>query len=390
MKRQSLIIIFLLFWLSGYGQKPAIGSENRQPYLQLLYHTGVYWSRTQYLEEHFADGYRAIDARFGLQTTGKEMWQQYHHYPRYGLGLHYADLIRDTEDTIVSNPISAFAYYSAPWARFGRFTFNTDMALGLSYTSLIHDPVTNPMNDVIASHINFFFDFNFNIGFRLANRMDLNAGYGVTHYSNGRIHQPQKGVNNWGWNFGMSYLFNGPRSRSPGQPDSKKFSRAEFTYTELPVFKSTEYFELMYAVGVVDLHKLGDAEGVHYFTSSFTADYAIQYSPRSAVTLGADILYDGSLEMGIKGVYPEDVTTFMKTYLGGHIGYQFIIDRVTILINLGTYFMQHSYDRGFIFSRWGARIRLTRHMHAHVCIKTKNGVRSDWIEWGLAAYLKTR
>jgi hypothetical protein len=390
MKREIMILISLFTWLSGHGQEPAIGSVNRQPYFQLLYHTGVYWSRTQYLEEQFADGYRAIDARFGLQTTGKEMWQQYHHYPRYGLGIHYADLIRDPNDTIVGNPFSAFFFYGAPWARYGRFTFNTDMALGLSYTSLIHDPVTNPINDVIASHFNLFFDFSFNIGFRLASRMDLSAGYGVTHYSNGRIHQPQKGVNNWGWTFGLSYLFNGPGNRSPNYSGNKKFSRAEFIYREPPLFKTKEYVQLMYAVGVVDLHKLGEVNGVHYFTSSFTADYAIQYSPRSAVTLGADILYDGSLERGIGGVPPEEVTTFMKTYLGGHVGYQFIVDRVTILINLGTYFMQHSYDRGFIFSRWGGRIRLTEHVHAHLCIKTRNGVRSDWIEWGLAAYLKTR
>ena len=67
--------------------------------------------------------------------------------------------------------------------------------------------MTNPFNDVIASHLNLYFDFNVNMIYMLSDRLDLKAGYGVTHYSNGRIHMPQKGVNNWGWNFGLSYHF---------------------------------------------------------------------------------------------------------------------------------------------------------------------------------------
>jgi hypothetical protein len=386
MKRILAMIVLPVSLLMGYGQTAESLQDSppaRQPYVQLLGHKGIYWSRTQYLEEQFADGYRAIDARFGWQTTGEQYWQQVHHYPRYGFGIHYADLVRDPSDTIMGNPYSAFFFYSAPWARFGRFSFNTDMALGLSYSPLIHDPVDNPYNDVVASHTNLFFDFSFNLGFLLAERLDLKAGYGVTHYSNGRIHQPQKGVNNWGWSFGMSYHFNAPGSNKP-------FRRVEFIKTDPPEFRAREEIQLMYGAGVVDRHRLGDAKGIHYFTSSFTADYAYRFSFRSSVTLGADFLYDGSLAHEFVDIPPEEVTPWQKTYMGGHLGYQFHVDRLTILINLGTYFLQHSYARGYLFSRWGGRLRLTDHLHAHLCIKTKNGVRSDWIEWGLAYSLKVR
>ena len=387
MKKTVLILPFFILWLNAPGQEAESGQSESaeplkgQPFLQLICHTGVYWSRTEYLKEQFADGYRAIDARFGIQTTGKKYWHQIHKFPQYGIGVHYADLVRDPGDTVMGNPISAFGFYSAPWARFGRFSFNTDMALGLSYASRIHDPETNPYNDVIASHINLFFDFNFNLGMELGKRWDLNVGYGVTHYSNGKIHEPQKGVNNWGWSFGLSRLFSN---------QSNPAVRAEFIHTHYPEFQSYEEIQIVYAAGVMDWHPLGLKVGQHYFTSSLTVDYAVRYSYRSAVTVGVDLLYDGSLERFIEGIPMEDVATFQKTYLAGHLGYQFIVDRVTILINLGTYFLQHSYDRGFIYSRWGGRVRLTDHLHTNICIKTKNGVRSDWIEWGLAYTLKVR
>jgi len=393
-----------------FSRSSAQGASIRYGYLQLIYHTGIYWSRTEYLKEQFENGYRALEARFGLQTDGSQYWQQVHDFPRYGFGLHYSDLVIDREDTLVGNAYSAFVFYGAPWVRFGRFTFNTDLSLGLSYNPLIHDPVTNPYNDVIASHINLYFDFNLNIYCALTNRVDIHAGYGVTHYSNGRIHQPQKGVNHWGWNFGMNYHVRLPRKNMtpdnsirqnpdssqkidfPGcrgeTPREKPRVRPEFIKEEGPEFQPEGELQLMIAVGTVDAHELGKLKGVHYLTSSFTADYAFQFNPRMQVTFGIDALYDGSMERAIKGLEPDMVTTFQKTYLGSHMGYQFLIDRVTILGHLGTYFLQHSKDRGFWFIRAGGRIRITDHLHGHICLKTKNGARADWIEWGLVTYLK--
>jgi len=391
MKKSVLTILFLPCCLLGYSQELSSGPKFRYSYFQMLYHTGVYWSRTKYLTEQFEEGYSAIEARFGLQSEGDKLWHQLNNYPSYGFGLHYADLIADREDTIVGNPFSAFLFYSAPRIRFGRFTLNTDLSLGLSYTSVIHDPMTNPFNDVIASHVNLYFDFNVNLVFELSDRLDLKAGYGVTHYSNGRMHLPQKGVNNWGWNFGMGYHFVQPGRKSLQEyPEHKISVRPEFIRSEVPEHISFEELQFMYAAGAVEHHTLGELKGKHYYTSSFAADYALAFHPRMAVTFGLDVLFDGSLAVAIKGVPPDEVTTLQKMYFGSHLGYHFFIDRVTILCNFGTYFLQHSYDRGYWFIRAGARVRLIDHLHTQICIKTKAGIRSDWIEWGLLYSLKIR
>jgi len=109
-----------------------------------------------------------------------------------------------------------------------------------------------------------------------------------------------------------------------------------------------------------------------------------------AVAFGLEVLYDGSLERSIPGIPPDEVSTSQKMYLASHLGYHYIIDRFTILFNLGTYFRQSSYDRGFMFARAGGRWQFTEKLYGHICIKTKNGVRSDWIEWGAAYSFKIR
>ena len=281
--------------------------------------------------------------------------------------------MKTRKDSIVGNPFSLFVFYSAPWLQRGRFSLNTDVSAGLSYTQLVYDPVTNPVNDVVASHINLYFGFNFRLYMQLSRRMQLNVGAGLTHHSNGRIHVPQKGVNSWGWSAGLNYMLAKPVNA--------------YYYRELPKFKPVYEIQFMAAMGTVEDIPTGDTEEIRYFNFSLTADYALKFNPKMAMTLGLDFLYDGSLERAIKGIQPADVETYQKMYLGAHLGYHYTIHRLTLLFNLGTYFRQSSYDRGFWFGRAGGRIRLTERLYIHLAIKTKNGIRSDWIEWGLAYHL---
>lgn len=128
MRKVTGLYILLVICLSGFTQEPASVDAKRQPYLQLNIHTGSFWSRSEYLVEQFNDPYKAIEVRFGYQLTGTKSWHQIHHFPKYGFGMHYSDLVKDKSDTIVGNPFSLFGFYSAPWARFGRYTLATNLS----------------------------------------------------------------------------------------------------------------------------------------------------------------------------------------------------------------------------------------------------------------------
>lgn len=382
MVRKILSILFFISFCGQFAFSQKKENTNGQPFFQLIYHQGIHWNRTLYLEEQMEGGYKAFEAKLGFQTLGGELWQQFNHYPKYGVGIHYADEIKEDPDTTnLGNPFSAFLFYNIPMARFGRFSLNTNISAGLSYMNWIYDPKTNPYNDVVGSHINLFFDLNLNMGIKLSERLDLTLGYGMTHYSNGRIHLPQKGLNNWGWQVGMAYIFGGP---------DDPFRRADFMEVEIPEFESFGEVQVMLSFGVTEWQPGKSTQGVHYLTSSFTTDYAYHFSERSAVTLGFDIMYDASLSHDIPYIPHELVTQIQKTYFGGHMGYQYTIDKLTLLLNLGTYIHHYSFDRSFYFARAGGRVRLTDHLAAHICVKSRNGIRSDWIEWGLAYSIRRR
>jgi hypothetical protein len=352
-----------------------------QIFFQANYLHGEHWSRSETLEDLMRNGYRGLEARIGYRTAGGKPWQQLHRFPRYGIGVKWSEQTPGLADTSLSNPISLFSFFEGTFYRKGIFSVNTSTAVGLGYIAAIWDAESNPENDVIASHLNMHFSFDVNLNLELGERWDVNAGYGFTHYSNGKIHEPQKGLNNWGWKIGASYLF------GDGKEDFRRNTR---TYSPLQDFIPFEDVQFMLAFGVTEWHPGRVEEGQHYLTTSFSTDYAFHWSRKSAFAIGLNVFYDGSLERGVKGVAIEEVTTPQKLLLGGHMGYQHTIDRLTLLFNLGTYFYQRSTERGFAFARAGGRIRLTENTALHVCIKTKQGIRSDWIEWGIAYSLKTR
>ena len=69
--RKAANILFLLFCcLSGFAQEGVEADTRRQPYLQLNFHTGSFWTQSVHLEEQFNDPYKAIELRFGYHQTG--------------------------------------------------------------------------------------------------------------------------------------------------------------------------------------------------------------------------------------------------------------------------------------------------------------------------------
>ncbi len=399
MKKLLLSVIFFSIILVAISQerssfKPEDFKKDENygyfNYWQAFYHFGSNPTSSIYLQDPFSSGFQAFELRIGTQSTGRQLWQQYHNYPQYGLGFYMGDMGNKVADTLIGKPSALFFYFGAPIVRFGRFTFNTDISIGLSYDFNAYDPVENPTQNVIGSSVNLYFNLSLMLYYRLSERLDLSISYSLTHFSNGRTFTPQQGINTMGLGIGLKYNINPVYNYTKAvEPDYRPAIRPEYVVSEKPVFKPYHELTFMGSVGTVLTERpLGEPKGIRYLTSSVSGDWAYQFARKMNAGAGVDIFYDGSLVESYPDWETSDISTLAKMSFGAHVGFQYQIERFSFLYNLGFYLYKESPARGGFYMRAGGRIQVTDNLYAHVCLKTMNGGIADWIEWGMAYRLK--
>lgn len=409
MKRRIIAFIFCVVSVALYAQefttfKPEQFSKDTNygsfNYVHLNYFMGDHLTYPKGFEEAFSNGYKAMELKFGWQSTGRQNWQRLHKYPVYGLGVFVSSLGEADVDSMLGAPSALYFFYGMPLFRVGkRFTTYFDLGVGLSYDFNPYDAETNPYNNLVASRVNLYFNGNVQMMYQVSQRMDMTLGINLLHFSNGRTHAPQRGVNLGGLNVGAKYNFNAIKGHTKiNRPDYKPEIRPTYVKRSKPKLEKFGEMQFLVSAGTVETEpgELKDEFGnrdttklqKRYYTSTIAVDYAYKVAHRMKLHAGLDFMYDGSLENFINDKAPQDVDLGGKVMIGYHGGFQYLIERFAFYYSLGSYAYKETEKRGNWYMRVGGRIGLTEKMDVHLALKTRNGGIADWIEWGLAYKLE--
>ena len=411
MKRLFFMTLFILFAHKAIGQefskftaedfsrKKDYGYFN---YIQFFLHRGINTSRLSSMKTLFDRGYWGGTIRIGNQSCGRQEWQRLHNYPQYGLGVAYFNLGGERADSVIGAPASFFFFFSAPWARFGNYSVNTDLEIGLSTDFKPYNPKTNPSQKVIGASTNLHFCLNLAINYQLAERWDLNLGFDLIHFSNGRISTPQKGLDLLGVNIGTAYHFNPIKNYTRYvDPYYQPPVRPEFIVAEKPPFRPQHEIQLMTSLGILQAepggwkNELGQrdttgARGPRYLTSTVSIDYALRFAIKIKAVTGFDYFYDGSARNLYDNKLPQNTTFGDKSFYGYHIGFHYLIERFTFMFYYGRYLYKPFVQRGSWYMRTGGRLGLTEYLDLHIALKTRDGGIADWVEWGICYKMRIK
>ena len=370
-------------------------------YIQVTGYRGQHLAGVD-VQEFLTEGFYGVGIRFGTQSTGRKEWQRLHNYPQYGVGVTFFDLGDARIDDVLGKPSALYGFFGAPMARFGNFRLNTDVEIGLSYDFNPYDPETNPYQNLIGAKANLHANFTMAMYYAVSERVDLSLGASFMHFSNGRMFTPQRGINLVGLNLATAYNFNPVKNYTKNvRPEYQPPIRPEFVVAEKSPFKGHHEFILMASIGTVQAEpgewkdELGKIDttgikGPRYVTNSYTAEYAYQFARKLKFVAGMDMFYDGSVENNYDDKLPQNTTFGDKAFYGYHIGGHYLIERITVVFNLGSYLYKPFPQRGTWFMRAGGRIGLTENLDVQVALKTRNGGIADWIEWGVAYKFKSK
>jgi hypothetical protein len=244
---------------------------------------------------------------------------------------------------------------------------------GIGITSNPYDKETNNKNNAFGTKImdNAYLLLQYNKE-NIIDRIGLQAGFMLTHFSNGRFKAPNSGINTIAFNVGLNYNLE---------------ENQEITVDSMPsstTFKERFKYNIAFRTGVSEgpVPHIGQRQFYHV---GLYADKRI--GRKSALQLGTDIFFSRYLEDYVKFVsvaFPkehESYTNVNTDYkrIGLFVGHELFINKLSIEMQLG-YYIYKPFDYEIdVYQRISAKYYLYKNIFTGLGLKTHGG-RAEAIE----------
>jgi Lipid A 3-O-deacylase (PagL) len=327
-----------------------------------------------------ADGlahYSSYSVRLVRQTTGDQLWQQIYGKPSYGIGL-YSAYFKDTKK--LGNPIAIYGFFNAPFFRIGAWSLNYELGLGLTFNWNSYNPVENPTNIAISAEKSVYIDAGINLKYHLSTRLALSLGYGFTHFSNGALKMPNKGLNTEATRISVSYGLND----IPIQ--DKTVVRPVFSgYWEYTIAGYGGARNVLYQG--TDVNLATSMKGVNYAVYGISNTLSRQITFKSKIGLGMTTEFNGSQnsQIVVDGPTLDTAELPFDRHLALSIypSYELVVDHLSLLIQPGFYLLRlkTSHMSPQFYQRIGVKYHFLKDTYIGINLRAYNFYESDFIEW---------
>lgn len=358
MKKSLFLICFSVFL--SFGQETSKGYFDAQ-----LFRGNVYKHTNDigHLITGHPDGFLMS---YNWKTFGKKEWEQVYNYPDYGVSYHYLDFKNQY-----------LGVNHAVGIHYNFYFFNRNLMFrisqGIGMTSNPYDKESNNKNNAFGTKImdNNYFLLQYKKE-HIIDRIGFQAGFMLTHFSNGRFKAPNSGINTIALNVGLNYSFD---------------EKHDFIKDSLPsndTYKERIKYNIAFRTGISEgpVPHLGQRQFYHI---GLYADKRI--GRKSALQLGTDVFFSRYLQdyiefasvafpVGHKSYTDPDVD---YKRVGLFVGHELFINKLSIEAQVG-YYIYKPFDYEIdIYQRLGAKYYLYENIFAGIGLKTHGG-RAEAIE----------
>lgn len=287
------------------------------------------------------------------ETDGSKLWEQRFNYPDYGFSLSYHDLKSD----ILGKTYGLYAHYNFYFLK-RHLMFR--VAQGLNFATNPYDKFSNPKNNAFGSRVlsGTYLMLNYKSP-KLMGPIGLQAGFTFTHASNGSSKSPNTSINTMALNIGIHYDLEATDIDYKHVEDESQFSRAL-------------QYNFIVRFGVNQSNIVGSPQYPFY---TFSAYVNKQITIKSALSLGVDAFFSKSLKAYIRYqsiAYPgpENDPNLDHKRVGVFAGYELIINKLSVISQLG-YYVYYPYKfEGQVYNRIGMKYKLNKKWFTAITLKS--------------------
>lgn len=363
---RKLIACFLgLFWINGAQASGGADSLLKRLAVGAEAYGGYLWAHKPVIANMEAHVF-AFALQAQLRADGSKDWHVAYKYPRVGVSLLYTNFGRPE--------LTGFSFSAVPFIDFPVYkNKKNEIAIrtgaGIAYFSRAFDIKTNYKNKGIGAPYSVALQLFFLYRRTIFRNIEGNIGIGLAHFSNGKLEQPNYGINIPQILLGATYLF------SKTDVEKKRV---------LPPFKPKWGLQTFLAIANKDE---GGILSDRYTTLTLGVAGSRALNRKSILTAGGDFFYDPSLPLF---VYPDSlretgavkVGFTDKIQVGVKAGHDLVLGRFHIVTQFGMYAYTPTSFNGKFYQRVGFRVRCWKGAFVGLYLKT-HFARADFAEWAL-------
>lgn len=375
MKKHLVIIALLLISISTIGQNIFLDSYSLHFQSGWVLPTNDFVRGNNTQHKPISQIY-ALSLRYERQSDGSRSWHQLYNFPSYGLGLYIADFNVKNQ---LGRPIALYVFLSNYIINKQKWSLKIETALGLT-CNWQHFSLENQLNDAMGGYFSCYADVGLSIYRFIGNKLEIGVGMSLSHFSNGAMAKPNKGINVITPKISIKY---------------KPYGIFEYTKTQPPNFKLS--MENLTTVFI----------GSHNVLTILPKNQAdAPFNRKSYLVFGLDkrflkrITYKHSLGIGFGLGYNQYIgTTYYiqdqeirlrasnlieRFNLNVYLSYEYKIHKLTFFAEPGYYIYRSIYDEApNFFQRIGLRYQINKNWFCSIGLRAQHFSVAQYIEWGI-------
>jgi len=327
---------------------------------------GFIWAHSDKNKNIYGPG-NSFELQFIKKTSGTSAWEIKYKLPRISVSFLYSDFGKPN--------LTGKAYSIIPQFEFGiirkpHAELNFKLGTGLGYLTKIFDAQDNYKNTTIGSPLNLAFQAMLVYHHRIYKNIELNAGFGLMHFSCGNIRLPNLGINYPSASVGFSYFLSNPYQRQIPKMDS--------IHQKMDTLKKWGY----YFFGGWAYKEQGNERFRRFDVFTLSSNLQYKVSMRSTWLTGVDVFYDKSYFY----LSTPDLQNYTSTRIKDNIqaavtvGHELKAGRVSMITQLGVYAYYPHKVKKAIYQRIGLKTEVYKGFFIGSFLKT-HFMQADFVEW---------
>lgn len=299
------------------------------------------------------------------QTTGFKNWQANYGYPEIAYNLSYYDLKNDSQlgKVIALSSGMGFHLLNKPLSR---SDFQFYFGMGLAYSTNPYNQDFNNLNNVISTAITYNGNLKLTYYQSLGDKFRLGVGLKFTHFSNGSFKLPNNGLNMITANLMARYKI------VDGSSEFKKVDQQ-------PSLDKNIKIGAIFRLGFAEAPPIGSGVKPVY-AISFIAQKRI--SLKSLIEVGLEGYANKAVESEIDNSFDSEIKGTDYKRLGMMFGHQLVVNKLTVITQLGVYLYKPYFPNERIYQRFGFAYYFTESLYGSMTLKTHFAV-AEVIEYGI-------